>query len=488
MNLSKYISFALIGGALAFTSCERSLTEVNENPNQPEEVEPQVVLPAVIRDAVNVHTDGAYLVGNNAAQLTAKTLRVEVDIYNWGSWPNTWEGLYNTLRNAERLEQLAKEEGNANQEAIAIIMQSYIYATLTNAYGNIPYTEAIDGENGNFFPGYESQSEIYTGANGLLSRLEYAGTIIDESQTVNGDILFEGNMTMWKKLSNALRVRLIMTASNQLNDAASRLQNIVADGPLFTIGENAALSYLSSSPNQYPLYNMKQGDIDAVNLGSQLDTVFNQYNDPRLSAVAANPVAGGKPNGSDAEVGSISGSNLSDRYFYQESPQNAKGVIMTHAEQELLLAEAANKGLISAATEETHYRAGIESTFDFYNVDFDADSNYSDFSDFYTTSGIDLGLLTLPEDRLDKIREQLWFSTFFAGHEPYFLVRRFLFEENGNWDEFSFLSPPAGNVNNDELPNRFLYPGSEQSLNGENFEAAVPPGGDNINNSMWLVE
>jgi hypothetical protein len=155
---------------------------------------------------------------------------------------------------------------------------------------------------------------------------------------------------------------------------------------------------------------------------------------------------------------------------------------MTHAETELILAEAALKGLISEDPE-THYRRGIESSMMYYGVDFGS-FGWNDFDDFYTNSGIAYS------GDLDQVWEQKWAAIFFHGLEPFFETRRWHYEVNFNFDEIPFQEAPCENNNGDILPLRFLYPGEEQSLNAANYQDAVEKlgGSDNQNAVMWLME
>ena len=159
----------------------------------------------------------------------------------------------------------------------------------------------------------------------------------------------------------------------------------------------------------------------------------------------------------------------------------AEGMIMTYAEVAFLLAEAAVKGWI-ADDVETHYRQGIEASLDYHQVDY-APFGWAGFSDFYANSGVAYQTAT-------DIWEQKWLNSFFHGLEPFFELRRWYFESGMDWDGIPFLAPPCENLNDDQLPLRFLYPGEEQSLNARNYEAAVEAlGGSNSQNaSIWLVE
>ena len=75
------------------------------------------------------------------------------------------------LTDISQVETAAIAEQNAVLEGVAIVLRSYIFATLTNAYGDIPYSGAIGGAGDNFTPSYDPQEAIYTD---LLSELRRA--------------------------------------------------------------------------------------------------------------------------------------------------------------------------------------------------------------------------------------------------------------------------------------------------------------------------
>ena len=107
---------------------------------------------------------------------------------------------------------------------------------------------------------------------------------------------------------------------------------------------------------------------------------------------------------------------------------------------------------------------------------------WADFDDFYANSGVAYEMVT-------DIWEQKWLALFFHGLEPYFEVRRWYFESGMSFDGIPFLEAPCENLNDGNLPMRFLYPGEEQSLNAINYQNAVDRlGGNNQNARMWLVQ
>ena len=467
--------------------------EYNENPNEPTAVSPSVLFPSAIRQSVTTMVNESFLLGNNAAQLTAKTLRTEVDTYNWNAFPTVWEGLYESLTDAIAVEEIAAESDNAALEGAAIVLRSWIFGNLTNAYGDIPYSEAITGDEGEFTPAYDDQQAIYQD---LLSELSRASTLLASGNgNITGDILFNGDASKWQKLANSLSLRYIMLAHNQLGDASSRFAQIATSGNVMTSNEdNAILDYLGSFPNQFPLIPLKVGDFDAVAFSETALNVMSAYNDPRLARYArpdnddySNPEFSGAQNG--AGTCEKAGSRLGAQYFNDPAQttaaqlglEMADGIIMTYSEVEFLMAEAAERGWIADDTE-AHYRAGIEASMDYYQVDY-APFGYTDFGDYYANSGVAFNTTT-------DIWEQKWLSLYFTGLTPYFEVRRWYFEGGMSWDGIPFLDAACDNLNNGNLPMKFLYPGEEQSLNSANYQDAVQRlgGSNDFNATTWLTE
>ncbi len=492
MNM-KYVIIPAFIMALMFIGCEE-FEEINKNPNEPTEVSPDVLLTSTIRSAMETMVTESFLLGNNAAQLTSKTLRTEIDVYNWNAFPTVWEGLYGSLTDVIAVENIANDQGNDLLEGAAIVWKSWIFATLTNAYGDIPYLEAIDGNNNNFTPVYDAQSLIYLD---LLERLERANSLLSGTGTIPGDILYNGDGAKWQKLGNSLRLRMLMLAGNQISDAGAQFSAIVgAENIMESNDDNAVLTYLNGFPNQYPLIPLKTGDFDAVAISQSALDVFQAYSDPRLMRYA-------RPNNDDysdisAFTGAVNGANTGEcpktgsrlGIQYWNNPNltqatdlgltSAEGIVMTYAEVEFLLAEAAQKGWINDEIE-IHYQSGIEASMEYYKVDL-APFGWTDFADFYSNSGIAFQEAT-------DIWEQKWIALFFHGLEPYFELRRWYAESGFSWEGIPFLNPSCQNVNNDQLPMRFLYPGQEQSLNSVNYNAAVNElGGNDQNAQMWLVQ
>lgn len=489
----KYIILAFSLLTLS-VSCEK-FEEMNENPNEPAEVSTNVLLPSAIRQSVNTHVTESFLLGNNIAQLTAKTLRTEVDDYRWNAFPTVWEGFYKSLTDIVVIERKAVEDGNEVLEGAIIVLKSWIFSNLTNSYGDIPYTSAINGFDSEFTPEYDLQEDIYAD---LLDELSRANTLLASGNGVigSGDILLGGDANHWIRFCNSLRLRLLMTANNQIPDAGTQFAQIVAEEDIITSNnENVILDYLTGFPNQFPTLPLKTGDFDAVALSSTLLGVMDENKDPRLSRYArpdnddySNPTFTGADNGV-GESCATSGSRLGAQFFDDPNQTSAtelgledpNGMIITYAEVAFLLAEAADKGWIDDAVE-PHYQNGIKASMDYYRVNYQA-FGWADFDDFYNQA-------SLAYTNRQDIWEQKWQALYFNGLEPYFELRRWYFESGMSFDGIPFMNAACENNNNNELPLRFLYPGEEQSLNEAAYQKAIErlDGGNNFNARIWLVE
>jgi hypothetical protein len=357
---------------------------------------------------------------------------------------------------------------------------------LTDAYGRVPFSEAnTPGEN---TPVYDPQPAIYEG---ILADLERANSLIDpgSGQAIQGDILYDGDLLKWKKMANSLRLRLLMRLSEKQEsegldtldiNVQQQFQQIVNNEPLFEGNEdNAALAYLGSRPNEWPPHTQRVGTFRTFRMSQTLTDTLKAYDDPRL------PVFGDRADSLDTFVGVPNGltddasnefnggrafqSSLNTTRYFEE-PNAAEGLIMTYAEVLFLRAEAAARGW-TGGDAETLYENGIEASMDQYGQSMP--DGYLDQPGVEYPTGN-------PQAAIDRINKQKWIALFYTGLEGWFNWRR-----TGVPD----IEPSAENVNGDQIPVRFRYPESEQSLNAENYDTAVEQqGANNINTTMWLLE
>ncbi|WP_069658883.1 SusD/RagB family nutrient-binding outer membrane lipoprotein [Arcticibacter eurypsychrophilus] len=487
MKYSKLLlSYILLNGLVLLAGCTKDFADINDDKNAITIITPDLLLPSVIRSSVNATMGEAWGVGTLVVQQTAKYQFVDDDRYIWGNRDNIWNSFYTNLRDIKKLSELAASSSQPAYEGIALILKSWMFSTITDTYGDAPYSEATAGDQNILKPKYDKQEEIYTG---ILKDLETANTILSTSaSSVGGDLIYQGDILKWRKLANSLRVRNLMRISAKV-DVKVKLQAILDNPTVNPLFENNAddgdYSYYAEAPNQFPNYTNRIGGFDEFRLSKTFSDVLQAFGDPRLaifarptsaSVTAGAPVYVGMPNGlSDTEALKYNGgsNNISriGSFYYENSITSAgllvaKGYIMAYPELQFLLAEARLKNLITTTTTaQTYYEHGVSGAFTYLNSTMP--------SDYLTRNGV----IYDSSNALKQIITQKWISLFYTGLENWFEWRR---------TGFPVLAAGPDNQNGGRIPVRYKYPLNEQSQNPVNLnEAITRQGPDDINTKVW---
>ena len=512
MNLNKkYFSGLALALVLSVSSCDQDFEQINVNPNSPEKVSSALLLPNILRSTTNEIAGNSWGYGNIVMQYTAKIQFTNEDRYNWGPQGSPYGSFYNALRDINNIIQISGEAKQQNYVGIAKVMRAHLFAYMSDAYGEIPFTEALQAKSGVNYPKFDSQEVIYAG---VLKELEEANALLGTTtERVDGDILFNGNVTRWKKFANSLRLRILMRLSDRVNPSQA-MQAIVsnpAQSPIFaSTGEEAVLQYLQDVPNQHPLFTTRSGSYDEVRLSEKLENTLKDLNDPRLFAYAqptTNSAAGvvgpvtayeGVPNGLGDEEAlkytpsgdpAKGGSNFLSRVGLlwacqactsQANPTGYQAILMSYAEVQFILAEARERGFITVGSAEEYYKNGVRASVDYYRARYTVINQPSIASrlvvdDAYFAQPKVAYTGTTPE-KLAKIGTQKWLALFFSGMEAWHDWKRTGYPD---------IKPgPAAFIAT--VPVRFMYPGSVQSLNGDNYKAAIArQGADAITTRVW---
>lgn len=508
---TKYISAFSLALALGLSSCDKDFEEINMNPNSPETVSSDLLLPNIIRSTTNEIAGSAWGTGNIVMQMTAKIQFTSEDRYNWGPSGDPYNNFYNSMRDLNNVILISGEANQQNYVGIAKIIRANLFSYMSDAYGDIPYSEAIQAKEGVNYPKFDTQESIYAS---ILSELAEANTLLGStSEQVSGDILFNGDIERWKMFANSLRLRILMRLSDR-QDPSAAMQAILdnpSQSPIFTgIEDQAALQYLQDVPNQHPLYTTRSGSFDEYRLSEKMEGVLKDLDDPRLYAYAQptnDSGAGiigekddyqGVPNGlADEEALAYSpsgdpakgGSNFVSRVGLLWScsactslanPTGAQAMLMSYAELQFVLAEARERGFITTGTAEEYYMNGIKASFAYYKeryemINLPQIAEKLDVSDsYFTQSGVAYTGTT--DEKLSKIGTQKWLALFFTGLEGWYDWRRTNYPE--------ILPGPAAYISS--VPVRYMYPTSVQALNKQNYlDAIARQGEDAITTKVW---
>src|SRR5207237_1638233 len=144
-----------------------------------------------------------------------------------------------------------------NWSAVGRIMKSYAFSVMTDAMGDLPYSQALKGDSV-LHPVYDTQQSIY---DSLFANLAQANSEFDFATSAtgfpDGDLMYGGVLAKWRKFANSLRLRLAihLSQADPAKAASEAAAAVAAAGGVFTSNaDNAELMYLATSPNQNPLY------------------------------------------------------------------------------------------------------------------------------------------------------------------------------------------------------------------------------------------
>jgi hypothetical protein len=499
------IALILSAFLLIFNSCTKDFETINTNPNVAglDKASPSMLLTNMIEGTTDrIH--GIFLgeeMGNCWAQHEAKVQYTDEDryIYRTSVVNSAWSGFYaNCGLDAQVLYKVAKAKSNDNYKGIALIWIAQGASILTDLWGPVPYSQAWLGTL-NTLPAYDTQEAIYRD---IIAKLDTANTLLSvDGKAIEGDILYGNDILSWKKFANSMRMRLLLRMSAK--DAAfvtKELTKMVGDAAKYPIFEsnadNAALIYLGSAPNNNPINENRKTRDDHRISKTLVDMMWtNATNMDYRLAIYATPYAAGKyeglPNGlTSSQAASYKGNGIKNTckigaYF---SAATAPGMLMSYAELQFILAEAAFKGYIPGGNAQAgvYYTAGIYGSYNQYGDDLVAavlrdgyEPMDNPTADSLAASYISTeGLQWDADNAMELIATQRWCATFDQGLQSWIEWRR---------TGYPVLTPAAAGMNNGKIPVRFPYPTDEASRNPTSLAAGVTllGGPDDLNTKVW---
>jgi hypothetical protein len=450
--------------AAALGACDQGLTDINVDPNNPTFTKPEYLLAQGITSSVGRALGNNFHMTLTAlwSQQFAKIQYIDEDNYDLrdGTINTHWLGFYaGPLQDFQELAAKAEAGNLPNYKGAALTMRSWTFATMTDVWGDIPYSEALRGteEGGTTAPKYDPQQEIY---NGIFAELKTASGSFTAGGELAGDPIYDGDAAAWKKFANSLRLRYAMRLS-QVDPAKAKAEfTAVSLADVFTSNEdNATLAY-AGIPDNSPIHEFLRTRDDHAISETMVDTL-KRLNDPRLEVYAepnADGVYKGRPNA--APRAPLPQYSRLGSWFVQP---NTPALIMTYAEVLFLQAEAAERGWITGSAAAL-YKAGITASMQLLGVP------QAEIDAYLAEPGVQYR-------GLQSIALQKWIALYGNGPEAY-----------AEWRRTGYPGLKAGpdSVNGDKIPVRVPYPSSEQSLNGKNLKEAIARnGGSTRNDPVW---
>jgi hypothetical protein len=396
-----------------------------------------------------------------------------------------------------------------NLYQISRIMKALIFQRVTDLYGDVPYFEAGKGfYTNNYFVSYDPQEKIYED---LLKEVDEAVAALDvNADKPSGDAFYKGDIEKWKRFGNTLLLRIAMRLTKVNPTISESYAKKVQGKTMQSNADNAFLVHQDlgndvMNRNTRVLNGDSGPDYYYVKWSKTFIDFLKSENDPRLSKVAVtqlylsssskarnpnfitDPLAQkGMPNGKDQSGRPGLSINLDPTYtgfpdYSSVNPYMAKKdgptFILTYAESEFLLAEAAERWNAGGSPAAAHYKNGVKAAITFLSQ-YDPALTISDgVAETYVNDH--------PYDPLrglELINNQYWLNE---------CIMLDFYDAWFNWRRTGFptLTPVnyPNNVTGGTIPRRLSYPVSEASNNPENYTTAsnAVPGGDNLAGHVW---
>ncbi|MDM8177901.1 SusD/RagB family nutrient-binding outer membrane lipoprotein [Olivibacter sp. LS-1] len=485
--MKKLIYFSLSILLLIFGSC-KDFEAININPNNPDIVPPEMLLPPILSGAVSTMTASG---GSRAGQFVQHIAYLggtseEDGRYNLtgASFREEWNGAMRLIKDVNQLRLLAQENQLPHYEAVALICKVYILSIMSDAYGDIPYDEAGKGDvAGLEFPHYQSQQEVY----GLmLNDLEQANQLlkgIDPSLTINRDILYNGNTGAWRKFANSLKIRILMRQSQKADVAAavSAIFNNPSEYPIFEKVEDQATLVYNNNADLYRWFILNPpGDGSGVNfdgndrVSETMVDMLQKVADPRMKIYVAPTKNSYNAHRSNSTVpyvyrGQRVGlSSLEQNALYQQTGLNKddysvlgkrirkenRAFLFTYSELLFLKAEAIVRNMGVQGDAAAVYLEGIAASLAKWPQVGQASNEETPYISQAETTGFlrrtDIALRE--ETALQQIAEQQWIDAFLNGYEAW-----------ASWRRTGYPQLKPGPSVLAPIPVRYVYSDNEQN-------------------------
>ncbi len=432
----------IIGSLMIVTfllvSCDDWIdTEINIDPDNPKDVSLGVLLPA-IEGSLGYYYGGIDVVGIQSVwmqQLTGQDRQfVAINNYNIRqSDPNNlWNSMYQgVMMDIQQYMNKASDPEKPEKNALGVgkVLMAISLSLVTDAWGDVPYSEALLGDD-NLTPSFDSQESLYAEIDNLLTEAISDLQSDDNTAGITNDYIYGGNPALWMKAAYTLRARYAMRLTKVKNVDFSKVISDIDNG-ITELSQDMEQPYDESSSAGYnPLY---------------------QFIEQRSGYIAANAFYDGLMEGDPRD--GIQSWSAEGYWSRQGSPVHFTGV----GEALFLKAEA-------------EYRRGQETASQVALVDavkssmnkYLADPSSAD--DFIAELEAEIELIS-GDDLLEKIIVEKY-KHMFAHAEPFNDWRRTGHPE---------LTPVAGN----SIPRRYPYAQDEVNYNPANTPTV------NVFQSVW---
>lgn len=493
---------------MLLASCNK-FDEINTNPNATEKVNSSLLATKVIlqdlkfqgRDAKAFLSDNGlskYIAYGNETMLASQ--------YNYlGA---TDFGPMTILPNINSMVTYASGSSMENSyKGLGAFCKAFMFYYLTMEVGDIPYSNSGLGASGEVKAKYDTQEDVFKG---ILDGLKEADGFFAQGVKFDGDPTpYNGDPDKWRRATNSFALKVLMSLNKKVDDATlnikGRFSDIVNGNELLQPG-TGFLGLAYSSTNPHPLSGTNDLFTSRTIVSHLVLSNLKDLNDNRLfyfANPAKSKIAGGL---TESDTAAYVGANVGDDYNtitanlinddysllnsrYLAVQAGDPRIMVSYAEQQLILAEARVLGWITTGDAADYYDSGVKAALATY---LPVDPSYvhgmpitqSYIGNYFT------GEAAFKSDPADQLK-QIWMQRYLLQfmQDP---ISAFFEQRRTGYPEFPINPATSLNVNDkNAIPVRWLYPSSELNYNKQNLIDALNSqygGVDEINNKMWLLK
>ncbi|MEN7546274.1 SusD/RagB family nutrient-binding outer membrane lipoprotein [Rapidithrix thailandica] len=507
---------------LGLTNCQH-FEELNIDPAQPTQTEIDKVITNVealmsgSRESIWGYN---YTFGMGITQQLAGQWAIgQGSVYHKASYlmDRLWNTHYEYIQNLRiALHDVKGQPDMQNHYIVANTLMIYLFAQLTDTYGDIPYFQAGKGYLEElYFPEYDAQEEIY---NHFFEELQAMHNQIAQGSqgNVKGDVFFNGNMQKWQRLINSLHLRLALRLVHVNEAKAKEEASKAIQAGLMQSNEDMLVMRHENFPYSAGLDELRGNGLSqtfhfggAERICSTFSDMLYHKNDPRLTIMfgvfQGDAFTGsidvteefGKYLGHPAGyfLWDVPNKNPTDTVIIEDGTKlpleyvdqllqarremtrlDAPYVHMTYTEVELLQAEAAHRWQVTGEPAAVHYEKALRAHEVMLREVYGCPPSLNGDMDTY----LEEYPLTTGQE-LRQINEQLYINHFLNGQEAFANWRR------SGYPELK-VAPPTGDMDpelNGRIPRSFEYPNDELTYNGENVRKALDGKRNFWGNTVW---
>lgn len=276
--------FAL--GILGFSSCKSYFGNTNLNPDD-------TLAAGANTTLTPIETTLSYTLNGDIARYTGifdqhldgnnrQFAGLQLYQFTGGDFNSVWDNLYlDCGNNIKAMEAITDAKAANTYSGIARVLEAHTIMTLTDFYGDIPYSQAFQGLK-NTAPSYDKQADIYTTIFQLLNDAK-AKLLLKANAPAPGadDIIYGGSAAQWTKYANVLGARAYLHLGKVDAGNYAKALAELAKGGFTSSSDDARFTYIAAPTQASPMWQYLNQRGDADN-GANYIALLTAYSDPRL--------------------------------------------------------------------------------------------------------------------------------------------------------------------------------------------------------------